>query len=703
MVFVPESKGALESAVYSWEIDRQNAIDTYGDINTWDTSQITDMSQLFSSWPNFNSNISNWNVSNVTNMRGMFSGATLFNQNIGGWNTANVTDMYGMFNYAHAFNQDIGGWNTSNVTDMNTMFNYAHAFNQDIGGWNTANVTDMYSMFASATVFNQDIGNWDVSNVTNMRDMFRFAIAFNQYIGGWNTAMVTNMSGMFGSATLFNQDIGGWNTSNVTNMASMFSGAAAFNQDIGNWDTSNVTTMSAMFDRTGVFNQDIGRWNTGNVTIMSLMFASATVFNQDIGGWNTTKVTNIYNMFKNASAFNKNIRKWIVGETTILTTMFNGASAMNSVYNGTEGYGVTPLISFFNYVEALPTDAQTSIMDNVPTVTASDPVIAVSVGAADLTTGTVVEKSQKRTLFLETLIVNNPSLDTESSKVTMTKAQLLGSDSAVPKETLVIKKATNTETPLETSNLAADEALYVYMALNDFTLINTTAGKLKIVKSTETSYKIYEDYVDGSTVLTNTMLVGESSSYGNVTYVVGGATVYTTSESGSVAPICFPKGTKVVTNQGEVSIEKLNPDIHTIRNKRIVAITESRPLFTHIVSIEKNALGKNVPSVRTEISKEHSVFYKGKMMRAVDLIGICKGVVEIAYNGEPLYNVLLEKHGHMMINNLICETLHPENIMAKICGGKYNSREQEEICEELNKIIKANNYQAYKKLYQSLK
>ena len=90
-------------------------------------------------------------------------------------------------------------------------------------------------------------------------------------------------------------------------------------------------------------------------------------------------------------------------------------------------------------------------------------------------------------------------------------------------------------------------------------------------------------------------------------------------------------------------------------------------------------------------------------MRAVDLIGICKGVVEIAYNGEPLYNVLLEKHGHMMINNLICETLHPENIMAKICGGKYNSREQEEICEELNKIIKANNYQAYKKLYQSLK
>ena len=178
---------------------------------------------------------------------------------------------------------------------------------------------------------------------------------------------------------------------------------------------------------------------------------------------------------------------------------------------------------------------------------------------------------------------------------------------------------------------------------------------------------------------------------------------YSQSSPPSVAPICFPKGTPVTTNQGLVAIENLNPDIHTIRNKRIVAITQTRPLFKHIVSIEKDALGKNVPSATTQISKEHGIFYKGKMMRAIDLVNVCKGVTKIPYTGETLYNVLMEKYGYMMINNLICETLHPDNIMAKICGGKYNSSEQYKICEILTKIIKANNLPAYKKLYASLK
>lgn len=168
-------------------------------------------------------------------------------------------------------------------------------------------------------------------------------------------------------------------------------------------------------------------------------------------------------------------------------------------------------------------------------------------------------------------------------------------------------------------------------------------------------------------------------------------------------PICFPKGTLVTTNQGNIAIEELNPDIHTIRNKRIVAITQSRPLFKHIVSIETGALGKNVPNYNTQISNEHKVYYKGRMVKAIDLVELCDGVKQIPYNGEILYNVLMEKHDNMMINNLICETLHPENIMAKICGGKYDTDEKIKICEELANIIRANNFSAYKKLYASLK
>ena len=122
-------------------------------------------------------------------------------------------------------------------------------------------------------------------------------------------------------------------------------------------------------------------------------------------------------------------------------------------------------------------------------------------------------------------------------------------------------------------------------------------------------------------------------------------------------PICFPAGTPVSTDQGLMTIEKLNTDKHTIRGNEIVAITQSRPLQKHIVCFEKDALSKNVPSQQTLCSMEHKVFYKGEMIKARDIVDVCENVTFVPYNGETLYNVLLKTHDKMMINNLICETL----------------------------------------------
>ena len=157
------------------------------------------------------------------------------------------------------------------------------------------------------------------------------------------------------------------------------------------------------------------------------------------------------------------------------------------------------------------------------------------------------------------------------------------------------------------------------------------------------------------------------------------------------------------TDQGDIAIEKLNSDKHTIRGKEIVAITQARPLHEYIVSIEKDALGKNIPSQTTEISKEHTVFYKGEMVKAKDLVDMCEGAVKIPYNGATLFNVLLKNHDKMMVNNLICETLHPNNIMAKICGGKFNTCEKNRLINEVSHIMRKNDVPAYKKLYASLK
>ena len=112
----------IQTAVDLWVSDPSAATTTYGDISTWDVSQVTDMSFLFIGKETFNDDISNWDTSSVTNMFGMFSYSSSFNQDISNWNVSNVTDMNNMFPNATAFNQDIGAWDVSNVINMSAMF-----------------------------------------------------------------------------------------------------------------------------------------------------------------------------------------------------------------------------------------------------------------------------------------------------------------------------------------------------------------------------------------------------------------------------------------------------------------------------------------------------------------------------------------------------------------------------------------------------
>jgi hypothetical protein len=41
-------------------------------------------------------------------------------------------------------------------------------------------------------------------------------------------------------------------------------------------------------------------------------------------------------------------------------------------------------------------------------------------------------------------------------------------------------------------------------------------------------------------------------------------------------------------------------------------------------------------------------------------------VKKIDYDGHILYNILMDDHETVNVNNLVCETLHPENIVAEL-------------------------------------
>jgi len=164
-----------------------------------------------------------------------------------------------------------------------------------------------------------------------------------------------------------------------------------------------------------------------------------------------------------------------------------------------------------------------------------------------------------------------------------------------------------------------------------------------------------------------------------------------------VSNICFPSGTPITCNQGTVSIEQLNPEIHTIRGKKIVGITKTVTQDKYLVCFEKDALQENIPSQKTIISKNHGIFYKGEMMQAKDFINDFANVKKVKYTGEVLYNVLMEQPDKMMVNNLICETLHPENTVAKLYKAliHLNAEEQNEVISKFNQCVIENN--VYKK------
>ena len=159
--------------------------------------------------------------------------------------------------------------------------------------------------------------------------------------------------------------------------------------------------------------------------------------------------------------------------------------------------------------------------------------------------------------------------------------------------------------------------------------------------------------------------------------------------------ICFVAGTPVNTDQGDVAIDKIDVSKHTIRGKRIVAVTKTISEEKHLVRIRKDALAKNVPSQDTLTTQNHTFFYNGNMVEAKQLVNQLDNAVLVKYDGSTLYNVLQDKHEKMVVNNLIAETLHPEHGIAKMyryfIENNVSPEMQNAICAKVNSEYKNKN------------
>ena len=224
--------------------------------------------------------VTGWDLSNLTSLAGVFGGGYNLEEikGLNTWNTSTITDMSQMFfEDSKLTSLDVGNWNTSNVTTMANMFQRASGITSlDLSRWNTSNVTNMTAMFMNMTALTTlNLDNWIFSNIPsgflgwtgiktlsakNWKIPASFANAFFRTmvggnitsidVTGWDLSDTTNLSGLFAGGSSLEEVIGldTWNTSTIADMSEMFNGNSALTSlDLSSFDTSNVSNTTNMF------------------------------------------------------------------------------------------------------------------------------------------------------------------------------------------------------------------------------------------------------------------------------------------------------------------------------------------------------------------------------------------------------------------------------------------------------------------------
>lgn len=297
-----------------------------------DTSQVTTMERMFVNTSNLTSlDVSNWDTSKVTNMSQMFYRVDIATLDTSNWDTSSVINMESMFAGAtKVASLEVSNWDTSQVIYMGHMFsNTSSLTSLDVSSWDTSQVIDMSSMFSGASnLTSLDTSNWNTRQVTDMAYMFNYTPSLTTLnVANWDTSRVTRMSSMFAGATkLASLEVNNWDTSHVISMDSMFNTTTSLmSLEVSNWDTSQVIYMLNMFSQTNLSELDLSDWDTSQVTNMNGMFFKAKSLTKlNLSGWDTSQVTDMKNMFE--SDFS-NLKELILGNKSI----FNDSALLASI------------------------------------------------------------------------------------------------------------------------------------------------------------------------------------------------------------------------------------------------------------------------------------------------------------------------------------------------------------------------------------
>ena len=352
------------------------------------TSEVTNMSYMFSGSKLSSIDLTYFDTSKVTNMESMFSSCSkLINVNVSSFNTSNVTNMERMFNWCTELTYlNLASFNTNKINDLGfaNMFFYCSKLqtiyvnsdwfkpelgcsmfaecSQLVGGEGThyedykwsnefARVdggdskpgyfTQIPSGYA---VFEGDSLTFYNDGKMSMKEGEKYLLNVGEDMPVWtreNGIKKVVFDKSFASARpiCFYEWFGGLNelaeikglqyldTSEGTTMQGMFSGCSSItNLDLSHFNTSKVTNMNAMFISCISLKEiNLLSFDTSNVTTMGVMFSGCNSLETiNLGSFNTKKVTEMHLMFSSCG----HLKTICVGENWSVDNVVNGCYAM---------------------------------------------------------------------------------------------------------------------------------------------------------------------------------------------------------------------------------------------------------------------------------------------------------------------------------------------------------------------------------------
>lgn len=206
----------------------------------------------------------------------------------------------------------------------------------------------------------------------------------------------------------------------------------------------------------------------------------------------------------------------------------------------------------------------------------------------------------------------------------------------------------------------------------------------------------YGDNINSTNVNNNllTSIGGGRGGGGSVTYSI----ILPIPSKLPISNICFPSGTPIRTDQGIIPIEQINRLEHTLGRQSILYITQTTTLDNYLICFPKDSIYKNYPNEMTIMTKDHKIEYNGQLIPAYRFLNISDKIKKVKYSGEILYNILLKDYSTMNVNNLICETLHPENVIAKLYTNNFSDDYRQNVINIMNNALNKRDINSYKNI-----